>query len=257
MSDSTQFENTLERLLEESGNSVASRPHFYRELLLSNVLIIPHGAIEESDDPGRQTATLKMAAISHEGVDYVPFFIAEKFLPRETKYLSLPAKTFFEITKGSHLILNPGAQFGKTFSPEEVEKLLTGKMFEVEKEFQVKNSAEVIIGNPKEIPDRLLPELSRFFRSEDSVLRAWLGWYHNPELEKEPGYLLAIETTRSVDFRALAGRVSLVLKEVGTNGRYCDVVQYSGQGITGYFRSTHPFYAKPLWARLKGGLLGW
>lgn len=255
MSDGPQFENTLERLLNEAAESAAARPRFYQELLHGRVLVCPHGNIEEHDDPSKG-ATLRMAAIPHNGIPYVPFYLAEKFLPQGTRYISIPARTFFEITKGSHLILNPGSKVGKSFAPEEVERLLSGKLLEAEKEFQVPNRAPVLIGKPAKIPDQLVPQLSKFFAAEDSVLRAWLAWYHNPEMEKEPGYLLAIETTRSVDFKSLAGRVTLVLKEVGTGGPYCDIVQFSGEGITSYFRSDQPFYSKPFWARIKGGLLG-
>lgn len=254
--DEPKFENSLERLLVESADSPAARPQFYRELMHSSVLICPHGDIEESDDPKRETATLKLGAITVKEIPYIPFYSAEKFLPRGVRYLSLPAKQFFEITKGSHLVLNAGDKVVKTFSPEEVERLLSGQLLEVEKEFQVKTNAKLSIGKPKELLPQLLEQLSKFFAAEDAVLRAWLAWYHQPENESQPGYLLAIETTRSTDFRALAGMVSLVLKEVGTGGHYCDIAQYTGRDLTSYFRFEAPFYSKPtlrrVWATVSG-----
>jgi hypothetical protein len=256
MENTVKFENTITRLLAESAESAAARPQFYRELLHSLILICPQGGIEENSDPGKQTATLRLAALPHEGIPYIPFYLTESFLPANVRYVSLLAKQFFEITKGSYLVLNPGSKVVKTFTPDEIERLLSGKLLEAEKEFKVQKNARIIIGKPKEIPGQLLEQLSKFFDSESTVQRAWLGWYHNPALEKMPGYMLAIDATRSVDFRALAGRVTLVLKEVGTGGHYCDIAQYTGDGITDYFRSDPPFYSKPLWSRLKGGLLG-
>lgn len=249
------FENTLERLLVESTHSAAARPHFYRELLHATVLICPHGDIAD-DHSKKGSATLEMAAITHEGIAYVPFYLAEKFLPQGVRYVSLPARTFFEISHGSYLVLNPGDKVSKTFTPEEIAGLLSGQLLDVEREFQVRNNAALLIGKPAEIPAGLLEELSKFFDAESAALRAWLAWYHNPANEKMPGYLLAIETTRSVDFRALAGRVSVVLKAVGTGGHYCDIVRYEGTGLTAYFRSVSPFFSRSWWVRAKSVLLG-
>jgi hypothetical protein len=60
----------------------------------------------------------------------------------------------------------------------------------------------------------------------------------------------------SVEFRALAGMVSLVLKEAGTGGHYCDIAQYTGRDLTRYFRSEEPFYSKPISRRLWASILG-
>ncbi len=256
MSDDLRFENPTERLLNEAADSVAARPEFYRELLSSRVLICPHGNIEESDDPEKDTATLKMDTVTVEGIHYVPFFLAEKFLPPGRRYVSLSAKTFFEITKGSHLVLNGGHVPMKTFSPDEVAKLLSGELLKPEKEFQVKSNASLTIGPAPQTPQQLLDQVAKFFDREPGVLRAWLGWYKNAPVESQPGYLLAIESARSVDFPDLAGRLSFVLKEVGTGGPYCDIVRYTGSDLTRYFASQDPFYAKPFWTRLKGGLFG-
>ncbi|MEY2880564.1 MAG: hypothetical protein RLZZ15_2944 [Verrucomicrobiota bacterium] len=256
MNSDAAFENTLERLLTEALASAGARPHFYRELLHATVLLCPHGEFEENGDSAKGTATLKMEAITHEGVHYIPFFLAEKFLPSGARYIPLPAKTFFAITKGSHLVLNPGSQAVKTFTPQEVDQLLSGQILEVESVFQAPNSAKLIVGRPVKIPDGLREQLSRFFAAEDGVMKAWLAWYHNPAVEKAPGYLLAIETPRTLDFRALAGRTSLVLKEVGTGGPYCDIVRYEGTGLTNHFRFEKPFYSKPPLTRLKAAIFG-
>lgn len=256
MAESTKFENTLERLLVEATGSVAARPAFYRELLQSQVLVCPHGDFDDDSESASGKKTLRLAAIEVDGGTQIPFFVAEKFLPPRARYIGLPARTFFEITKGSRLVLNPGSQWGKFFTPEEVDGLLSGKLLQPEKEFQVRAGAQLVIGAPAETPPRLLEQLSRFFDTEPGVLRAWLAWYHQPENEPHPGYLLSIEVSRSVDFRELAGRTSLVLRQTGTAGHYCDIVAYAGNGFTAYFRTARPFYAKSFWLRAKGQLVG-
>ncbi|HEY4248914.1 MAG TPA: enhanced serine sensitivity protein SseB C-terminal domain-containing protein [Lacunisphaera sp.] len=256
MSDDPKFENPVEGLFNEAADSVAARPHFYRELLGSQVLICPHGNIEESDDPEKYTSTLKMETVTVESIQYVPFFLAEKFLPPRRRYIPLSAKRFFEITKGSHLVLNPGHVPMKTFAPDEVAKLLSGELLKPEKEFQVKNNASLVIGPAPENPLQILDQVAKFFDREPGVLRAWLAWYKNPTVESQSGYLLAIEIVSSVDFPNLAGRLSFVLKEVGTGGPFCDIVRYTGSDFTRYFTSQKPFFSRPLWRRLKCTMFG-
>jgi hypothetical protein len=84
------------------------------------------------------------------------------------------------------------------------------------------------------------------------MLRTWLGWYHNPQVEEKPGYLLSLEVKRGTDFKELAGLATVVLREVGTGGPYCDIVEYTGRGLTGYFSSQKPFYRAPLLRRIYG-----
>jgi hypothetical protein len=243
------FQNTLEQLLADSAKSEASRPYFYRELLASTVYICPHEPVVQSNTAERESV-LKLATIAHEGVNYVPFFTSPRYAPQGTAISQIPARVFFEVIKGSSAVINPGYVPMKTFTPSEIERLLSGAILAPEKQFEVKSGTRAIIGQPSHIPPRLIEQLSEHFSRNDQVIRAWLGWYHNPETEAKPGYLLAVETRRSQEFERLAGMISLVIKEVGIGTEYCDIVRYTNSGITNYFSPQRPFYSMSLGQRI-------
>lgn len=249
--ESAQFENSLERLLKEAAEGEAARPYFYKELLESLVYVCPHAPVfpsEKSED----SYTLKLAAIPYEGIDYVPFYTTPQRVPAGSRCSQIPAKVFLEVTKGSYLVLNPGQVPLKTFTPEEVTRLLSGALLAPEKQFEIKSNAPRLIGQPPVKPTRLLEQLAKHFAGNPAVQRAWLGWYHHPQVEEKPGYLLALEVRSGTDFKELAGLVSVVLREVGTGGQYCDIVDYTGRGLTRYFCNQKPFYRAPLLRRIFG-----
>lgn len=250
MSDSAQFENSLEAALQRAATSPADRPAFYRELLASRVLIIPAEMPDMENGRIKEGQELKLSALEHEGKQYVPFFTSASRIQGSNPYLELGARNFLEMTRGARLVLNPGAKYGKEFAPEEVEAMLTGRMFEPEAQYEAKKDEQIIIGQPVQVPHALLAELSKFFATQDKVKRAWLAWYHQPSREQKPGYLLAIETSKGVDFRALSGTTGVVLKGAHDGKDYIDIVQYTDNGLSSYFTKQAPFYKASLWRRL-------
>lgn len=123
-------ENKLERLLRLAATEPASRPEFYKTLLDSKVFILGH-----SESEGKRNNVIE--AGSHisiqnwqkpDGTPIIPFFpsveVLQKSIEGEEQYLNIPARDFFEITKGSTLILNPKSDYGKEFFSNEIESLL-------------------------------------------------------------------------------------------------------------------------------------
>lgn len=243
------IQNILEKLLADAALSEAARPAFYQELLAGTIYICPHELVETS--PTDETkGILKLATITHDGVDYIPFYTSPRYVPEGMSISQIPAKLFFEVIKGSFAVINPGHVPMKTFTPSEIDRLLSGAILAPEKQFAVTNNAQIDIGAPPSIPPKLIEQLSAFFSRDNHVIRAWLGWYRNPELEARPGYLLALETHRADDFAQLAGKVSLVMREVGIGSEYCDIVRYTNSGITRYFSDQRPFYSMSFGRRI-------
>jgi len=252
MSDSAQFENSLEAALQRAATSPADRPAFYRELLASRVLIIPAEMPDMENGRIKEGQALKLSALEHEGKQYVPFFTSASRIQGNSPYLELGARNFFEMTRGARLVLNPGSRYGKEFAPEEVEAMLSGKMFEPEAQYETTKDEQIIIGQPAQVPHAVLAELSKFFATQASVKRAWLGWYHQPSREQKPGYLLAIEAKDAIDFRELSGLTGVVLKGAHDGKDYIDIVKYTKGGLSDYFTKQKPFYKASLWRRLLG-----
>jgi hypothetical protein len=62
------------------------------------------------------------------GTSAIPFFSSAELLAdsinESREYLSMPARGFFELTAGSHLLLNPGSPDRQEFTPEQVQQVL-------------------------------------------------------------------------------------------------------------------------------------
>ena len=112
--------NSLEIALKKAVEDPASRPTFFRELLGSNILILPAGELPiVIGDMLAEGQTMRLAQVPFEGQPGVPFFTSELRLPIRSKHLRIAAKGFFEMTRGAILVMNPGSAYGKGFLPEE------------------------------------------------------------------------------------------------------------------------------------------
>jgi hypothetical protein len=125
MSAEFQPANLLEIALLKAVTDPAAHPLFLRELLQSKVVVVPAGA-----RPGAvgglvpANTRISLGTIAFEGRTCVPFFTSEARLPAGTEYLLLDAKAFFELTRGAHLVMNPGFAYGREFFPGEISRLL-------------------------------------------------------------------------------------------------------------------------------------
>ena len=259
----TAFEpfNPLEVALVNAASEPAARPQFYRELLDSQVLIVPTrecmAALNIVDGVIQKGAGLALASIESEGKQYVPFFSSERRLPIGTRFLQMPCRSFFELTQGASLLLNPGAAYGKELLPNEVSGLLDGSLFRPLDERIVQRDTPVLIGRPKEYPVELERSLQRLYSEMPQVSRAYLAFYHDSAKEAEGGLLLAIEADESCDFRRISAESGIVIQSVPKAQKYADVIRYrrGEQGIGEYFAKQSPFYRRNafggFWRRIR------
>jgi len=237
--------NLLEIALQKAADDPASRPVFYRELLDSKILIIPagekpriiNGVIPEDSKIG-------IANIEFGGRQCVPFFTSQARLPVGTDYLTLDAKSLFEITRGAYLVMNPGLSYGKEFFPDEVTRLLDGNFFEPKERFVAQKEMKVLIGQPKDYPKELVEALSRLYIGIPSVSRAWIAFYHNPERDSEGGLLVGLDVTNFNDMDRISGESGIVIEGVPKKQKFVDIVRYENSGVAGYFTDQKPFYQK-------------
>ncbi len=114
-----------------ANKSATTRRDFYRLLLESDLVVI--GRIE-GRTPLSDRATLaageklQIASATHEGRKFVPVFSSmtrlQAHLQKNAEYVTLNGRALFEITRGAAFLLNPGSEFGKEFSAEEIAALL-------------------------------------------------------------------------------------------------------------------------------------
>lgn len=251
--------NLLEIALRKAVEDPAARPLFFRELLESNVLIIPAGEAPTIVNGTIVEGTkITLTQVAFEEKPAVPFFTSEQRLPANTKYLLLGARAFFEMTRGTTLVMNPGSAYGKGFFPEEVSKLLDGSLFQPQERYVTKQATQVMIGQPSDYPNELVSALGRLYLTLPQVNRAWVAFYHNPTRDTEGGLLIALDAEQQhIDY--LAGESGVVVDSIPKRHSFVDFVRYDGRGVTSYFSSQKPFYRKSvvgkLWSKLATGVL--
>ncbi|SUI49951.1 enhanced serine sensitivity protein SseB [Serratia marcescens] len=155
--DAAPSENELERLLKLAVTEPAHRPAFFRELLEATVLIL--GDSEQVQQDGDITLNADTPVnIQHwekqDGGSIIPFFTSlealQKAVEDEQPFIAMPARVLFEITQGADLFLNPKAEYGKEFYPEEVAMLLATGGVVKPVEHYVDKETQILLGQPEE-----------------------------------------------------------------------------------------------------------
>lgn len=244
-------QNALEEALARAADEPASRPDFYRVLLDSDIFAIGH-----TDAPGDGHGTIpagaKLSLVSFEksdGTPFIPFFTSlealQGVLREEVRYVAMPSRSFFEITRGATLVLNPGARYGKEFFSNEIDALLAAGVNHTADRRVVEKETKVLLGQPAKYPTRMVSSLSKLLGKHPNVRAAYLCLMHDPAASSAPALLVGIEGD---------GDLGLAIREAGAvaadtvpSGEMVDVtrVQQGDAGLSDYFvNSVKPFYER-------------
>lgn len=243
--------NDLERSLMKAASDPAHRPQFYRDLVQSDIFIVQHGK-RPPEKHGRVTLDegmqIQIENIEYQGKPHIPIFSS---LPRlqatisgEVAYLGINTLEFLKITLGSGLILNPGSDYGKEITPAEAASIVDGSLWQPNERFIQQKEAEVLIGQPKNYPSELVEALTRLFKKNKKVKRAWVAHFFNPERDEKPHTLVAVDVTDG--FEEVASEAGIVVRNVTIPDPPVDFLPITGrQGIEDYFvKDTKPFYTR-------------
>ncbi len=195
--------NELEDALAAAAEDPAARGPFLRLLLDSTVYVIgqvvdqdgnPRGGEGKLDVQPGEGLSLRTVALPDERSG-VPFFSSVRWLSGCLKepatYLSIPTRMLFQTAVGATFLLNPGAPWGKEFSPEEVTRLLesggTGR------EVEVDAPREVRLGLPSVEPTALLAALTTVFTRHPEVSEAFLGMIQYTDDESGPHLIVGLD----------------------------------------------------------------
>jgi len=191
-------ENPLEEAIVRANKSAMTRREFYRLLLESDLVVI--GRIE-GRDPLSDRATLapgeklQIASATHEGRKFVPVFSSmtrlEAHLQKTAEYVTLNGRALFEITRGSAFLLNPGSEFGKELSAEEISSLLDPPDIAAQR-IVIGKPMQVLIGQPAVYPHALVDALKQAFAARPDVLAAYLVQIGFADQPSHP--LIGVET---------------------------------------------------------------
>lgn len=231
----------------------AHRAQFYRDLLASEILILPVGELPLIHNGKFQTGTkLALEHLQVDGRTLLPFFSS---LPRvqaaireEREYLKLGVRPFFEMTTGATLILNPGSDYGKEFLPDEVSRLLDGSMFRPRERHVVEHATQVLIGQPAKYPTKLVESLQRLYARLPKVRAAYLAQCFDPSRDEAPGLLIAIDAAD--DLESIVSESGICAQGLTPDHDHLDFVQLQQSGLEPHFSQTKPFYKRTFFKRL-------
>jgi hypothetical protein len=247
-----QPQNSLEISLLKASTDPAHRPQFYRDFVKSDVFIIQEGPPPERSGTTvlNENYQLQIRNIDWNGKPVIPIFSSlvrlQANLQYEVGYIALNALKFMEITQGSDLLLNPGSDYGKEFTKEEIASILDGSIWQPSESFVAKKDTQIMIGKPANYPNDLVEALSRLFKKTKEVKRAFVAHFFNPEQDEKPHTLIAIEVNGN--WKSIVASAGMVARDVPSPDPPVDFIQITGkEGLADYFlRECKPFYERKL-----------
>lgn len=246
-------ENDFERSLVKAATDPAHRPQFYRDFVKADILVIQHGLVPEK--PAKITLAkdmaLKIAPIEMNGKPYLPVFSSlarlRAVIQNEVGFLAMNALELLRITQGAELMLNPGSDYGKEFTREEIAGILDGSIWRTTP-YVVEKPTQVLLGQPTRYPHALVEALARLFTGKREVQAAYLTHFFNPAAGDKSHTMIAIEATG--DWDHLVAEAGMVAANVDVPDPPVDFLRMTGKaGLEDYFRETcRPFYkARKKW----------
>jgi hypothetical protein len=243
-------QNELERAFVKAATDPAHRPQFYRELVRADLFIAQEGPPPEQSGSRvlQEGQSIHVRSIDWNGTTYIPVFSSlqqlQAALSEPSAYIAISAIEFMKITRGANLLLNHGSAYGKELPAEEIASILDGSIWEPSDRWEVKEAQEVLIGQPANYPTELATALSRYFRTQKPVSRAFLAHVMNPKHDEKPHTLIAIEVHG--DWDRIVAEAGLVARNVSVPDPPVDFMQMTGRGgLEDYFRhDSKPFYRR-------------
>ncbi len=240
--------NPLELALVAAASDPAARPLFYRLLVESPLLMLDLASEPPTEDKTevlQAGTTLKAACVDIAGVSHTAVFsslaVLQGFIEAEHKYVSMLGRDLFTLVRGSHVILNPGASYGKQILPAEIESILDGSAARGYATNVVKKDTPILLAQPTNFPHHLTEALSELFQAKKQVSAAYLALCSWPETGEQH---LLIGLDPIVDWPALMRDVTSVLQKVAKPDEIIDFVRMDESGVAQHLRKTRPFYKK-------------
>ncbi len=250
-SKSTFPENDLEELLMRASGDASVRGDFYTKLMWSQLYVITNneGPLSDGEQTLEEDTTVAIQTLDNGAL---PIFSStnrifdKKIIKEEVRYMAMKGQDFFELTKGATVVLNPFSDYGKEFTPGEIEAMLDGSIHDNVNEVTVEEDTEVLLGQPSNYPSELVTALGELFTNHPMVNAAYLCLIKMGNDEHKPHLLVGLDINGHMkDISPIAGALAenyLAEEEV------IDFVQVNpneDDGISGYLlKETEPFYTR-------------
>ena len=241
-------ENVLEQWLMAAADHPSSRPRFYEELAKSAIFVITQSPVETENGIIEADTSIAIKNVVLDGKTYIPIFTSvrrlNQFINEPESYIGMNSLDFFNLTKGADVMLNPGSDYGKSFSVSEIASILDGSLGHPREMYTVEKETTVQIDVPANPPTELLSELSKLFRTLKEVRSAYNALIDNPEDGLDPHTLIGIEVFGN--WERIMAAAGIVADAVKVPNPPIDFIQLNdGEGLDQHLRTSYkPFYKR-------------
>jgi SseB protein C-terminal domain/SseB protein N-terminal domain len=231
----------------------AARPAFYRALPEHDLFVITEGDVPEQSGPVTVTeeTPVKLRMIELDGAKHIPVFTSVErisaVVPRTVGFVGMKGRDLLSMLREKSVVLNPGSDYGKFLTPQEIGGIIDGSIFDVQAQPQLAGQ-KILLGAPADYPHHLVEPLKRFFATRREVKRAYLAHALIEAEGEAPHTMIGIVVSGNWD--KLVEEAGLVVRQVTRSDEYVDMVQIrrGDRGtIASYMQQhTQPFYRRKL-----------
>jgi hypothetical protein len=244
-------DNALELALMLAASEPAHRPEFFRLLLESTVFVLgSSGQLDEGSVTLKAKTQVQIQNwVRPDGSSVIPFFSSLRALrlaiESDERYIALPARAFFEMTRGTELVLNPRSEYGKEFTRTEVEALLAEGVSRPPTQRVVERDTQVLLGQPSDYPTAMVASLATLLAKHSNVKAAYLALMHDPSADEKPHLIVGIEAEG--DFETVIREAGTVAGDTAPKEEPVDLIRVirGESGLGRYFiEEVKPFYER-------------
>jgi len=239
----------LEDLLKNAASDPSYRVGFYKQLLLSELIVLTQDSeFGEGERTLQQDTSLKILSLDD---GRIPVFTStdrifdKQQIKEQVHYVAMKGSDLFATVRGATLLLNPYSDYGKELLPDEIGKLLDGSIFSSGgRTIDIAKSTEVLLGQPAKIPHELVSALKSAFARKPEVSAAYLGWIDmRGEDEVPPHYIVGIDSEKYT--AELVEEVGFIANQFLGPNELVDIIEVKeNDGVGNYLKSTEPFYRR-------------
>lgn len=240
---------TLETLLQKAATEPAYRAEFYKRLLSDELIIITkNSGIQKGSQVLLEDSKVKIVSYPD---GKIPVFTStdrifdKDIVKEEVEYMQMKGENLFDFAKGATFLLNPYSDYGKELLPDEVERMLSGKILtDTSKTLTIEKKTKVQIGQPAKYPTDIINSLKILFATKPNLKAAYVGWIFDPESGEPPHYIFGLEA--DCDIENLTQEAGFTAKQFLESHEFVDFIKVDKKnGLSDYFlNSVEPFYRR-------------
>jgi hypothetical protein len=239
----------LETLLKKAATEPAYRAEFYKRILSDELIIITQNSGIQKGSQILQEDT-KVKIVSYPDGKIPVFTSTDRIFDKgvvkdEVEYMQMKGENLFDLAKGATFLLNPYSDYGKELLPDEVERMLSGKILtDTSKTLIIEKETKVQIGQPVKYPTDIINSLKILFANKPNLKAAYLGWIFDPESGEPPHYIFGLEADG--DIENLTQEAGFTAKQFLESDEFVDFIKMDKKnGLSDYFlKSVEPFYKR-------------